>query len=473
MAKTRGPMVALCASIALINAAMAVGSSSATLVVGDELGTGWAAVPSTAGIVGTGLGSLVLSRGMSRWSRRTVLLGSHAAAALGACLALLSVAGADGSVLGLCAGMLLLGLGNSAAMLSRYVAAELYPAERSGRAIGLAVWAATLGAVGGPLLMEPAGSLARGLGWPELAGPFLLAAVVCLAATATGAGAPDGRSPGAAAGGAPAGGAGDADGTGSTGSTGGGAVSGGRVPLRELGRSPVARSALVVMATAQVVMVAVMTAAPLDLHRHGHGLGSVGMTLAAHTLGMFALSPLTGRLCDRLGARPVMLAGLLLLAASSGLAAVFAHGPALVQPVALFLLGYAWNLCFVGGSGRLARELPAGHRARMEGSVDAAVWGLAAAASLVSTPALALGGQGALAAAACLLACAAAFAAARSRVTPAAHPVPPARAAEPSGAPATARSGDEPGNESGGGAGDESGGGAGGGVGTRRRGRRS
>lgn len=40
-------------------------------------------------------------------------------------------------------------------------------------------------------------------------------------------------------------------------------------------------------------MVAVMTAAPLDMHMHGHGPGMIGTALSKHTLGMFALSPLT------------------------------------------------------------------------------------------------------------------------------------------------------------------------------------
>jgi MFS family permease len=170
-----------------------------------------------------------------------------------------------------------------------------------------------------------------------------------------------------------------------------------RVPLRQLVRAPAARSALAVMATAQVVMVAVMTAAPLDMHVHGAGLGSVGVALSAHTLGMFALSPLTGRLLDRAGSRPVMLAGLLTLAIASGLAAAGPRGDAVLRTASLFLLGYGWNLCFVGGSGRLARDLPAADRARAEGAVDATVWGLAATASLASTAILATGGYAVLA----------------------------------------------------------------------------
>jgi MFS family permease len=176
--------------------------------------------------------------------------------------------------------------------------------------------------------------------------------------------------------------------------------------LRSLMRTSTARSALAVMATAQVVMVAVMTAAPLHMHMHGHGLASVGLALSTHTLGMFALSPITGRLLDRFGSPPVILAGLLTLAASCALAAL---GPDGAQPPALFLLGYAWNLCFVGGSARLARDVPAADRPHVEGTVDAAVWMLAASASLLSTIVLSAGGYDIVAGAAAVFALVLAF----------------------------------------------------------------
>ncbi len=364
-------MAALCSGAALMNASMAVTSATGTLVAADRLGAGWGGVPSTAGIVGTGAGALVLTRLARRLGRRAGFLLGYAAAAAGACLAAAAVAAGD--VAGLCAGMLLLGLGNAAAQLSRYAAADLHPPGRRGFAIGLVVWSAAAGAVGGPLLLDPSGVLAGRAGLHPLTGPFLLAVLTCATAAAAVTGTPRGRTAAPAA-----------------------------PPLRRLIRTPAARSALAVMATAQVVMVAVMTAAPVDMHMHGDGLDMVGMTLSAHTLGMFALSPVTGRLFDRFGARPVIVGGLATLAASTGLAAVATGG--LGRPVALFLLGYGWNLCFVGGSGRLARDLPEAERPHVEGAVDAAVWTLAAAASLLSTVVLSAGGYGVLAWTSCALA---------------------------------------------------------------------
>jgi hypothetical protein len=110
---------------------------------------------------------------------------------------------------------------------------------------------------------------------------------------------------------------------------------------------------------------------------------------------MFAFAPLTGWLLDRIGAGPVMAAGVATLAGSAGLAA-----SGVLPAGALFLLGVGWNFCFVGGSGRLAARLSTSEQAGVEGAVDGAVWGLAATAGFASTAVLAVGGFAALALAA-------------------------------------------------------------------------
>ena len=158
------------------------------------------------------------------------------------------------------------------------------------------------------------------------------------------------------------------------------------VPLVTLLAARTTRTALVVLVTAQVVMAAVMTAAPLHLHLHHASMAKIGIALAAHTAGMFLLSPVTGRLTDRLGTRTVMLAGLTGMGSSTALVA--AGGGA----AALFGLGLGWNLCFVAGSSRLARDAPAKDRMRIEGTVDSIVWVLAAAVGLGCTVVLAAGG---------------------------------------------------------------------------------
>ena len=52
--------------------------------------------------------------------------------------------------------------------------------------------------------------------------------------------------------------------------------------------------------------------------------------------------------------------------------------------LALFLLGYGWNLGFVAGSTMLASGLELHERTRLEGITDALIWSTAAVASLSS-----------------------------------------------------------------------------------------
>jgi MFS family permease len=146
---------------------------------------------------------------------------------------------------------------------------------------------------------------------------------------------------------------------------------------------PQGRTALVALVTSQLVMTLIMTMTPYQLHAEGHGLETVGLVISAHTFGMFALSPLSGRLTDRFGANGMVFAGFSVLAAAGLLAAAIPEGGAALS-IPLFLLGVGWNLAFVAGSSLLASEAPLGDRARLQGASDALVWATAAAASFVS-----------------------------------------------------------------------------------------
>jgi hypothetical protein len=50
----------------------------------------------------------------------------------------------------------------------------------------------------------------------------------------------------------------------------------------------------------------------------------------------------------------------------------------------LFLLGFGWNLTFVAGSSLLAAGESYRDRARLQGVIDAAIWGTAAVAGVVA-----------------------------------------------------------------------------------------
>ena len=117
--------------------------------------------------------------------------------------------------------------------------------------------------------------------------------------------------------------------------------------------------AIVALITVQVVMVLIMTMTPLHMTAHGHDLAAVGLVISAHTFGMFALSPISGRLTDRFGSVPVILAGLAVTAVAAVLSAVAPPDGGVILFLALFLLGYGWNLGYVAGSALLTHGLGA------------------------------------------------------------------------------------------------------------------
>ena len=191
-------------------------------------------------------------------------------------------------------GTVLIGFGNASNQLSRYTAADMVPPERRASAIGLVVWAATIGSVVGPWLVPIASEMAASVGLPPLAGPYLvpvvfvgLAAVLSFVMLRPDPYALADESSRADPAAEPA-------------------VLG---PVRDILRRPAVAAAIVALVVSQFVMVLIMTMTPLHMVEHGHDLGAVGLVLSAHTLGMFAFSPLSGWLSDRFGRVPTIFLG--------------------------------------------------------------------------------------------------------------------------------------------------------------------
>lgn len=368
----RRSLAALFAGVALMSAVMIGASAVSSLVAADVAGPAWSGVPNAAAVLGTALGALALGAIMSRRGRRAGLLAGYAAALAGA---VLGVAAVRWAVLPLLLGaMLMLGVGNGSAQLSRYAAADLYPAQRRGFALGLLVWAGTVGAVVGPNLLSPAGTGATAFALPPATGVFVVAVIGTVGALVAIVAMPRLRP---------------------TTQT---AVAGGLSPtMLTMLRLPSVKLGLAAMLTAQLVMVAVMTATPLHIHHEGHGLDTVGLVLSAHTLGMFALAPLSGRLTDRFGSSAVIIGGLATLVTATALAFVAPTADGAVLAIALFLLGFGWNLNLVAGSALLTGAVAASEQARLQGSIEALVWGTSAAASAASGPVFAAGGYSLLA----------------------------------------------------------------------------
>lgn len=326
------------------------------LIAEDLLGSAkWSGLPSAILTGGTAFGTSWLAATMVRHGRRHGFLLGYMTASTGAVLA--AFAAASSQFVLLCGAMFCLGAGYGASYLSRYAGADLFEPARRASAIGLVIWAGTIGSVLGPSLLEPTGRAAATIGIPEVMAPFLFAALAFGGAwivlyTLLPSFGPVGSSS--------------------------------RERGATLSRLSVrARIALVALVIGHAVMLLVMTMTPIHLRATGYGLEAVGPVISSHAFGMFALSPLSGFLSDRLGRIPLIVTAGVLLAASSLLAAI-AGGDASVLAIALFVLVLGWNFGFVSGSALLTESVPEHARIKIQGFADALVWTSAALSGVTS-----------------------------------------------------------------------------------------
>ena len=328
------------------------------LVAEDLLGSArWSGLPTALAIIGTAVGTSWLSFVMSRRGRRRGLLLGYFTAMVGSMMAALAAGTSTFPLLAL--SLFVLGAGYGASRLSRYAAADFYEPERQARAIGWVVWAGTVGSVLGPILLEPSRALSSTLGFPDIVGPFLVAALAMGSAGFVLFVAFPGGSLTEAT-----------------------QKASGPLPLHHL-RHAKGQVALAALVIGQVVMILIMAMTPVHLRSAGGGLQSIGLVIAAHTFGMYALSPLSGYLSDHFGRRPVILIGGALLV-SAGLVSSGAGGETTQLALGLFLLGWGWNLSFISGSALLTEAVPSENRMRLQGFADSVVWASAAAAGLSS-----------------------------------------------------------------------------------------
>jgi MFS family permease len=365
-----------------LDAGVALGSTGhiaavtvATIVAAHIAGgtTAWSGAPAATVVLGAAAGSVVLSWVMVRRGRRFGLAAGYVISVIGALIATAAIVASSLPILLLAT--VLIGFGNASNQLSRYTAADLVAPDRRASAIGLVVWGATVGAVVGPNLVAPAGQVALSLGLPELAGAYLVPVLFVGAAAllsfsmlrpepyqlAHHSNRHHGDAPVA-------------------------------VSLASVLARPNVRVAIVALVGVQFVMVLIMTMTPLHMADHGHSLAAVGFVISGHTFGMFGLSPISGRLTDRYGSVPVILAGLATVAVASVMAALAPPAGGVLLFVALFLLGYGWNLGYVAGSAMLTHGLSLAERTRLQGLTDSLIWSSAAVASIGSGFVLAYAG---------------------------------------------------------------------------------
>ncbi len=332
-----------------------------------------AGLPSTISLVGRAAAAYPFGWLMDRIGRRLGLSLGYGFGVAGMVLSAWAIlAGSFGWFM---VGVALFGMGRGAAELGRYVAAEVQPVENRAKAIGLIVFAGTVGSIGGPLLVAPSSQLASRFDMLADSGPFWLAALfmaigmillwimlrpdpqMLIVAEEI-----DGKS-----------------------------VTVSDLPLWRLFADAKVLLALSSMAIGQMVMVLIMVITPLHMDHQHHGTQAISFVIMAHTLGMFGLSWLTGGLIDRYGRITIMFVGAFILLVAAIMTPLVSGVPLLAA--ALFLLGLGWSFCFVAGSSLLTDSIASGDKGRVQGAAEVFVALSSGAGSLGSGPVFAGGGM--------------------------------------------------------------------------------
>lgn len=304
-------------------------------------------------LAASGLAALPAGRAMDRFGRIPVIVVGYLIAAAG-CL-LIALATQTGSAVAVVAGMALTGAAGGVALLIRTAAGDMYPPARRARGISYVLFGAVFGAVLGPAVFGPmfagkdldADSLT--LPWVAAAGIAVISLVIALfvrpdpkrigeaIAAAAEQGPPQPPVPAA--------------------------------PLSEILRRPGVFAALATAVASFAVMVSVMNLTGyVVVEEHGHAQDDVFPIIGAHVLGMFALVLFVGAMIDRIGRRPSLYGGLVLMGVSCIGLAWFESvvGTAFL----LFTLGLGWSVSFVAATTQLADRAAPSERGRLLGFSD-------------------------------------------------------------------------------------------------------
>jgi len=125
-----------------------------------------------------------------------------------------------------------------------------------------------------------------------------------------------------------------------------------------------------------------MTAAPMAMVAHGHGVNAATLGIQWHVLAMFAPSFITGKLISRFGNHTITILGLAMIASAALLALAGLH--LLHFWGALILLGVGWNFGFIGSTTLLTECYSPVERGKVQALNDFLIFGTVAVASFSS-----------------------------------------------------------------------------------------
>ena len=301
-----------------------------------------AGLAQTSAVLGAAAMAVPLSRLTLRGGRRLALSTGYFVGLVGAIFAII---GGTTRILELMLlGTFLVGAASAAGYQARFAAVDLANDQNRSRHLSIVVWGSTVGAVAGPNLMQPSGSLAEFFGLPRLVGPYLLAVTTLSLATAvivlylkpdpflTAISLLPLSS--------------DTSKKASTRST-----------LKLISKTPTALFAIASIAIGHVVMVSVMVMTPVHMAHVNDTLTIIGVVISIHVSGMYAFAPLIGYLSDSLGRKRVIQLGTLILLLATLIAGRSPGKNALTLGIGLFLLGLGWSCTLIAGSTLLSESV--------------------------------------------------------------------------------------------------------------------
>lgn len=350
---------------------MASGAAVGALLAADLAGDLFAGLSASSSVIGAAFIAIPVTRLMTTTGRRQGLILAYIIGILGALIVILGAK--MGQIAIALPGMVLMGGGTTATLQSRYAATDLAQPKNRGRDLSVVVWATTIGSVVGPNLAETMGDMAETVNLPRLAGPYMMTIVVFVAAMVLlqvmlrpdplvvseemlGIDRLAARAK--------------------------------PLPLKDalalILSIPAAKVGLASMALGQAVMTAVMSMTPIHLNHANASLGVIGAIISGHIAGMYIASPVVGIAADRLGRRPVIVTGIVILFTSFLLAGTASGEQHTQLMIGLFLLGLGWSCTMIAGSTLLTESLPSATRPRAQGAADLSMGICGASAGLIA-----------------------------------------------------------------------------------------
>lgn len=318
-------------------------------------------------------------KAMDRWGRIPVLAVGFITGIAGNLLTGLGVHLNSAAVV--VVGLLGVGAGNGVINLTRTAGGDMYPPERRARGISYVLFGAVFGAILGPSVFIPLFSgrevagTALVLAWCASAGFLFFGLLLALSVRPDPKRIAETFAP-------PSGIEDDAP-----------AVA---ASLRTMfARSGVIGALLAALASFSVMVSVMNLTGRLVVTDLGHAAESVFPIVASHIVGMFALVVVVGDIIDRIGRRPALVAGLLVVALSS-LSLAWLQGVAVIA-FALFALGLGWIFAFVAASAELVDRTRPFERGKLLGFNDLCSSLLSAALALIGGYLLSRYGPGVLA----------------------------------------------------------------------------